>query len=267
MFWHKVPGNFLTDWVGSVRDSYRLRFLTAAAAVEPDLLPSLRAAPGGDARSLSAWAGKGHLTEQWCLDTAGRQWRRWKKHPESATTWNLGVQEFGVSEDGAVTADGDRAMRSIDDPGRETINWVLNWQQIQAFNFGVPMWNPTRMTRAAYRKGALTRIERTLDRYCDSVENLLREQGYAPAPNRRELRHFEWLARYQVTEESFPAIAQSAQAEPGAVKMAVRRLAEYIELPLRPARSRNRHKADRLGQGKRGRPPGAKDTMPRHRVR
>jgi hypothetical protein len=57
-------------------DTHRRRFLERAAIVEPQLLETLRVVSAGDEQVLAAWAGRWHLTDQWCAVLA-RDTVRW----------------------------------------------------------------------------------------------------------------------------------------------------------------------------------------------
>jgi hypothetical protein len=60
----------------------------------------------------------------------------------------------------------------------------------------------------------------------------------SPRPSLRQ--HAEWLARYQVQLESYGTLARSARADLQTVREAVRRTADLVALPLRPAQKGGR---------------------------
>jgi hypothetical protein len=67
--------------------------------------------------------------------------------------------------------------------------------------------------------------------------------GWKPVPEKRNLDHFVWLARYQVGKRTEAQIAEEAQDEHGfpdipAVSKALTSTAQLIGLQLRPAQGR-----------------------------
>lgn len=56
-------------------------------------------------------------------------------------------------------------------------------------------------------------------------------------PNTSITQHCEWLARYQVAGESFSAIADDVGMSRQSVTQAIKKVAELIELPLKPSKA------------------------------
>jgi hypothetical protein len=90
-------------------------------------------------------------------------------------------------------------------------------------------WDPTHETQRAFKD----RVNGLLGQYLEEVAALASERGLVLAPVKRELEHFEWLARFQVGGESFLQIGASGVSI-SAVEQAVRRTAKTIGLALRP---------------------------------
>jgi hypothetical protein len=117
-------------------------------------------------------------------------------------------------------------------------------------------WDPTSLTRADYEAQTMSIVERQLAIYCDDVEKRARVADLTRTPERRELEHFYWLARYQVKGEGPAEIAEGRDlggcwsstgssceekaaitrdraAKVEAVKKAITRLAKFIGLTPR----------------------------------
>jgi hypothetical protein len=87
----------------------------------------------------------------------------------------------------------------------------------------------------------LNSVAEALEHYCDRVEADALAAGLKRSPKKREIEHFDWLARYQIKGESFASVAQNAsyrfKGGRQTVRKAVAELAEYLSLRLRPSTS------------------------------
>jgi hypothetical protein len=102
-------------------------------------------------------------------------------------------------------------------------------------------YDPTWRRRGDFKRYVLDKVAEALKHYCDRVESDAVAAGLKRSPKKREIEHFDWLARYQVKGESFASIAQNASYKfkggRQTVRKAVVELAEYLSLKLRPSTS------------------------------
>src|SRR5580704_10963074 len=104
-----------------------------------------------------------------------------------------------------------------------------------AIEFG--FWPITRMTRSEFRDECGRVLEVKFKEFCDHIEKLAISDGMERTPEKREMDHFLWLARYQVKGQNATEIKKFT---PGmehittdAITRAIRALAKELELPLR----------------------------------
>ena len=163
-------------------DVDRRRFLERAAIVEPDLLKTLRSVTADDADALRAWAERWHLTDPWCLVLARDTARWYAAHPD-AQGWEFQGQ-------GIVSG-----------------SFPFNIGPLQLGPF---YHDPTWRSRGVFKAYVLERVGQALDDYCNRIEAAALAAGLKRAPRKREVGHFDWLARYQIKGESFASIAHTA---------------------------------------------------------
>lgn len=68
-------------------------------------------------------------------------------------------------------------------------------------------WNPTHETKAAAMQRIVTALREDVASALDRIEAEKLAAGLQPVPTKRELVHFEWLARYQILRETYDEIA------------------------------------------------------------
>ena len=191
-------------------DVHRRLFLERAAIVEPDLLRTLRSVTADDADALWAWAERWHLTDDWCLVLARDTARRYAMNPD-AQGWEFQGQGIFVG----------------------CFPFHIKPLQFEKFYH-----DPTWRSRRVFKADVLEQVRHALDDYCDQIEAAALAAGLKRAPRKREVAHFDWLARYQIKGESFASIAHTAsnRFEGGrqTVRKAIVELAKYLELALRP---------------------------------
>ena len=163
-------------------DVQRRYFLERAAIIEPELLATLRRVAADDVDALLAWANRWHLTDRWCRVLA-RDTARWYATDPHAQGWEFQGQGIFVG--------------SFPFP-------------IKPLRLGRFYHDPTWRSRGDFKSYVLQHVRRALDDYCDRIEVAALRAGLKRAPRKREVAHFDWLARYQVKGESFASIAQTA---------------------------------------------------------
>ena len=192
-------------------DSHRRLFLRRAALIEPDLLASLRQVDADDLHSLSEWAKRWNLTDCWCLGLA-RDTAHWYAAEPEAKGWEFqGKGMFAGFHPFAI----------------------------EPLQLGPFYFDPTWRRREGFKQFVLDQVAEALKGYCDRIEADALAAGLKRAPRKREVEHFDWLARYQLKGSSFQAIADSASYKfkggRQTVRKAIVELAEYIALTLRPS--------------------------------
>ena len=189
-------------------DVDRRFFLERAAIVEPQLLTTLRSVTP-DGAGLSAWAKRWHLTDRWCVLLAGDTALWYATHP-GARGWEFQGQGIFV---GSFPF------------------------KIKPLRPGPFYHDPTWRSRRDFKAYVLKEVARAIDDYCDWTEAGALAAGLKLALRKRELEHFDWLARYQVKRESFAHIAKTARYKfvggRQTVRKAITELAKYLELTLR----------------------------------
>jgi hypothetical protein len=211
-----VPGfarDFRTGLVPGAPDTHRRRFLERAAIIEPQLLETLRAVAANDERELASWARRWRLTDPWCVVLARDTIRWWASQPDSRG-WEFQTQGISIG--------------SFPFP-------------IQPLTLDEFYYDPTYRRRGDFKRYVLDKVDEALKHYCDQVETDALAAGLIRSPKKRDIEHFDWLARYQVRGESFASIAQTASYKfrggRQTVRKAVVELAEYLSLKLRPSTS------------------------------
>ncbi len=87
------------------------------------------------------------------------------------------------------------------------------------------------------RTQARARMQALIEQHLDQVENQAAAQGLEPTPERRQPRHFHWLAGYQISGWSQNRIAKAAGTDPAGVVRAIHDLADFLGLTLRPVKA------------------------------
>ncbi len=191
------------------QDRHRQVFLEHAATLEPELLMTLRRVKANDTNELLAWAKRWNLTDRWCRVLA-RDTARWYATDRDARGWEF--QGQGIFA-GSFPF------------------------KIKALRLGPFYFDPTWRKRRDFKTFVLKEVARVTDDYCDQTLAAAEAAGLKLAPRKRELEHFDWLARYQVKGESFAHIARTPshkRAGRQTVRKAITDLAKYLELTLRP---------------------------------
>ena len=211
-----VPGfarDFRTGLVPGAPDTHRRCFLERAAIVEPQLFETLRVVSPDDEQALASWGRGWNLTDHWCLVLARDTVRWWASHPD-ARGWEFSAKGIFVG---------------------------MFPFSIQALKLGKFYYDPTWRRRGDFKKYVHGEVAQAVESYCDRVEAEAIAAGLKRSPRRREIEHFDWLARYQVKRESFASIARSSSYKfkggRQTVRKAIVELAEYLSLRLRPSTS------------------------------
>ena len=192
-------------------DVRRRLFLQRAAIVEPQLLTTLRSVRADDADKLLAWAKHWHLTDRWCLLLAGDTARWYGKHGD-AKGWEF--QGEGI--------------------------FVGNFPfRVKRLRVGPFYHDPTWRSPGEFKADVLEQVREALNDYCARTEAAALAAGLKRAPRKRELEHFDWLARYQLKGESFSSIAKTTRYKFAGgrqtVRKAITELAKFLDLTLRPS--------------------------------
>lgn len=104
----------------------------------------------------------------------------------------------------------------------------------KTFSLTAPVYDPLEGPPAPWRATALQQFKVLLAGHIERMIAVAQEgEKFVKGTRKRELEHFEWLARYQVGGESYTKISHSCQAELHTVQEAIRRTADLISLPLR----------------------------------
>jgi len=267
-------------------------FLEAVQRVEPAVLRSLEAGPfilfqrlqrGGERlggnelrEAVSTWLHRWHLpcppkNDDWCERRAFHTMGAWMMHAGwQGNQWAL--SRVGVADPKTHTIPGP-IYNMLLPPKELQFTFTLKSPDFSAENWNQDAWwDPTLETRSAATARIRAAFEAALDAYTEQLSRYVERVliDFKATPSKRQLDHFEWLARYQVSGEKFSQIAKdSPQITGAAVKMAVWRLARQIDLPRRTLKPKSHTSAPPGPQPKRGRPRGTKDSKVkvRHRVR
>jgi len=209
--WHRFDsqGQFLSD-AASVDDA-RERFFSAVVKLEPAVLADLKAEAASitevkfdeSDRFVSRWAQRYYLNESWCRDWAITQIRL-------CHAWAHGQRLV-------ITSVALMSEPFVPQP--------------------LTGWDITSETQAEFRNRVQEYMHDTLERAS--------KLGYKQVPDRRSLHHYVWLAGFQVCRWSRNAIAKANDqpnvpnvkgANHAAVSRAIKGLADFIGLKLRPDR-------------------------------
>jgi GNAT superfamily N-acetyltransferase len=194
-----------TGWVPGTPDTHRRLFLERAATLEPDLLASLRRVTADDARALSSWAKRWHLTDPWCLALA-RDTARWYAAQPDAQGWEFeGKAIFAGMFPFAIEP---LELRSV-------------------------YYDPTWQRRGIFKRHVLEQVARDVDNHCDRIEAAALDAGLKRVSRKREVEHFDWLVRYQIKGDPYASIAQNASYKFKGGRKAIVDLAEHLALTLR----------------------------------
>ena len=159
-------------------------------------------------QALNAWLRRWNLETPWCRERALATMERWCKSRADREGWSA---------------------------GRARWRPVLTFEE-RHFKFEHAGWEPTIRGRADAAERIRDEFEKNLQAHLDHCDELARERGYRPSPQKQEELHFDWLVRYQVLTEPFASIARTPSEKRAVrtVKDAVTSLARLIDLPLRP---------------------------------
>jgi hypothetical protein len=232
------------------RQSARLRFLAAVSHVAPGVLKDLAGAPLNAARSawnernvefpdwlelhassgapireaLLGWARRWRVSDTWCMQAAVLTLGTWVTDESLCDERSWYLQPMGGESDGFGAKD-----LSFQIPGSPK-------ETRPSLEPGTFHFDPRRETRdeAVARARAIAKeLEAFIDRTLDRAEEAGLQGSRATAPP----EHFEWLASYQVLGWTWAKIRDQHGdwVEYHAIYQAVHRLADYLELSLRPA--------------------------------
>ena len=214
-----VPGfsrDFRTGLVPGAPDTHRRRFLERAAIIEPQLLETLRAVAANDEQELASWAQRWRLTDQWCIVLARDTIHWWASQPDSRG-WEFQATTIFVG------------------------NFPFPIQPLILDKF---YYDPTWRRRGDFKRDVLDKVAEALNHYCHRVETDALAAGLKRSPKKREIEHFDWLARYQVKGESFASIAQNASYKFKGGRQTVRKaVVELAELSSSRAGMKSRSRA------------------------
>jgi hypothetical protein len=125
--------------------------------------------------------------------------------------------------------------------------------QHEPFSFIYQGWRPTLTDENAYRKYVFEMCELQLDEYLKNAHERMRgELNMQKIPDKREPKHYAWLAQYQCGNQSMSDIATSENLSEDAIRSGIHAASRFIGLTLRPP--------------KRGRKKGSKDRSSVRRI-
>jgi hypothetical protein len=156
-------------------------------------------------RKLAGWCKRWRLTDDWAVSGAMEHVYRW------------------FSED-CKSSDG----RSI-----EVATILPPVFKTQPFELCSLVWDPTELTKAAFKAKVRMILKCALHVYCEEIESLAIAKGYRRNIEIRQLNHFRWLVGYQVCAFSVEAMAKVLNVKPGAVRHGVHKLASQLDLRRR----------------------------------
>lgn len=254
------------------REAARALFLEALQRCEPEVLKSLAEEPfqrfcdddkrfcgdGGAefAAALKAWLRRWHLpcppeNHEWC----------WTRAMYTLQAWRHTQPEWR----GAQWAPPPKLLHNDPgDPSELAFRFVLKRPDVsKSERDPLDWWDPTIERKSDAWQRITDKIEKRLRCYFDSLERTFTQHaakkpmdepidalvGYRKTPRKRALKHFEWLARYQVLGWSYEQIAHEKPLDRKTVEKGVKQAAELVGLALRPAH--------------RGRPEGVAETRRR----
>ncbi|MFI5399120.1 MAG: hypothetical protein ACHQ9S_26615 [Candidatus Binatia bacterium] len=186
-------------------------------------------------QALTSWQSKYNLTEMWCRERALWTLARWRREA------NARGKQWEYSEP-------QPALRVIpgDDPAACLArDWPL------PFELRLWGWDPRHERWDSW----ITRadIDGKLSAYRRRVEEAVGQAGLVRTPGKRELPHFEWLARHQVQGWSYEKIRREYNIwERKTIEDGVKRTAAMAGVALQNAKA--------------GRPVGVKELRSRRRA-
>ena len=179
-------------------DQARALFLQKISELTPHVLENLSTCGLGQERE---WAERWHLTDEWLIDVARDTLTTWLKYPEhSRGQWA--------------------------DPTQGDL--VPDWPNIPLGPLGTQSWDPIFESETAFR----SRIEQ----HILDVRKVAETTGHIKPREKRNLKHFSWLVRFQVNEWSAERILNKfldENAELTTITKALRDTANLIGLTLR----------------------------------
>ena len=92
-----------------------------------------------------------------------------------------------------------------------------------------------------FKRRVRCEVSKQLDFEIEATEKLAEKRGWAIRPSGSKSSSYTWLAQYQVLGEKYETIADTYPT-PQAVHKAVKRLAKFLQLPLRQQIGRPRTK-------------------------
>lgn len=118
------------------------------------------------------------------------------------------------------------------------------WEQISGIGSGARLnldlpeltWNPREETLPSAQARIMAVIEPIVASELDRIRDDYMASGYKPVLVKRETRHFEWLARFQVLREDKTEIARTEGLEERHVRRALTETARLLGMELRSQR-------------------------------
>ena len=176
--------------------------------------------------SVSVWAGRWHIAEEWCIEQALWALSYWSSQEDLRIEQQLPLfQSHDL---------GKQLGWDLEIPQYLTYRRIPIGSHEQRFAFEHKGWDLIKITRAGAEQKLRAAFEEALSGYLDRMESLAATRGLVPVPQKRGTEHFEWLVRYQVQGRSFQAIARDACRDRKTVADAVRETAALLQLSLRP---------------------------------
>ncbi len=186
-------------------------FSRARLMIEPAVIKTLHELAIEDTFGLALWATRFSLRDRWCLSLA-RDEVRWHSTQPSAQGWRF---------EGVGIACG---------------HFPFDIEPLQITEF---YFDPTQRRRASFKRYVHERVEEELEKYCTRIESDALAAGLKRTPRKQVIKHFDWLARYQVRGESFASIAKHSDFHLAGGRQTIRKavidLADYLSLRLRPS--------------------------------
>jgi hypothetical protein len=171
-------------------------------------------------KAIDRWMADYNIRAPWVLQTVMRMLRFWERAPErmEQPIWFTP----GIRESHQVPA--------------ERVELAVPLPSIDDFLMEV---------ESDIRRRYVEGFGAELERHLKALRTEATSQGIPVAQEKLQDQHYEWLVRYQVLGESADAIAQSVQRDRKTVDEAVKRLAKYLDLPLRSKRPAGRRRGSK----------------------
>jgi hypothetical protein len=249
---HKVTRLGLADYEprgwSLARYDLRCRFLRAVVEVEPEVLESLKTVYGRVGTNppawhypavpaeLRDWGERWHLTEEWCWSWARERFAELegeksgklvfseKTHSAEAVIWSMRESSGGMVGIGILK----RPIQGSDDlPEIAT--------DVGPLEVTLAGWKLLVETEASFRKRASQEFQQQLGGYIKRSRSWSESVGARSTPTKRNMDHFKWLARFQVSGERMVDIWRYSATglKYRAFVNAIHRLAAEIGLTLR----------------------------------